>query len=363
MFNTFFMKKTSCYTIVLAGLWLMVQHPLAAQQKVRVNVSEYSATVSIDGKPTTKKGSFEITVPKGGCVEVMAEATGFESQTVKFCDDKKVKLPANYQMALKKGSGSSTAAVGGAGGGAPKQTEAKKKADDSPAAKQEAAPEADKPAKQAETIKPKKEKEKATEDAEPKTAETVKPEKTKEKKEKPKIDLNLGPKSEAFEQGQIDINAGVGFLPIGYGFGYNAAGYSGTFLPLSLSVDYGITDNISVGGYGNFYRVSYSTDFFGSGRSTWSYNFITVGARAAYHFPLAVDKLDAYGGLMLGYRIVGYTYSGPNRDLFADRNVLTGGVAYSVFLGARYRFTDNIGVFAEVGYGISLAEVGLNFKF
>ncbi|MCU0448953.1 MAG: porin family protein [Bernardetiaceae bacterium] len=357
------MKKSVFYCLLGVGLWWAGQQPLLAQQKVRVNVSEYSATVSIDGKPTTKKGSFEITVPKGGCVEVMAEATGFESQTVKFCDDKKVKLPANYQMALKKGSGSTTASVGGTGGGAPKQTDAQKKADDTPAVKQEAAPEADKPAKQAETVKPKKEKEKKEAEADTKTAETVKPEKTKEKKEKPKVDLNLGPKSEAFEQGQIDVNAGVGLLPVGYGFGWNATGYSGSFLPLSLSVDYGITDNISVGGYGNFYRVTYSTDFFGAGRSRWSYNFIIVGARGAYHFPLGVDQLDAYGGVMLGYRIVNYTYTGPDADLFAGRNALTGGVAYSLFLGARYRFTDNIGVFGEFGYGVSLIQAGLNLKF
>jgi hypothetical protein len=39
-----------------------------------------------------------------------------------------------------------------------------------------------------------------------------------------------------------------------------------------------------------------------------------------------------------------------------------GGFTYNVFVGGRYYFTDNIGAFAELGYGISILNLGLCVK-
>ena len=35
---------------------------------------------------------------------------------------------------------------------------------------------------------------------------------------------------------------------------------------------------------------------------------------------------------------------------------------YNVFIGARYFFTDKIGAFAELGYGISYTTLGATFR-
>jgi hypothetical protein len=40
-----------------------------------------------------------------------------------------------------------------------------------------------------------------------------------------------------------------------------------------------------------------------------------------------------------------------------------GGFYFGGFIGARYRFTDHFGVFLELGYGLSEANLGLNYKF
>jgi hypothetical protein len=32
-------------------------------------------------------------------------------------------------------------------------------------------------------------------------------------------------------------------------------------------------------------------------------------------------------------------------------------------VGARYHFNDNVGVYAELGYGLALMNAGLTFKF
>ena len=39
------------------------------------------------------------------------------------------------------------------------------------------------------------------------------------------------------------------------------------------------------------------------------------------------------------------------------------GINWSLFLGARYFFTENVGAFAELGYGISNLNLGVTFKF
>ena len=37
-------------------------------------------------------------------------------------------------------------------------------------------------------------------------------------------------------------------------------------------------------------------------------------------------------------------------------------LGYQIFIGGRYLFTDKIGVYGEIGYGISLMNLGLSFK-
>ena len=153
-----------------------------------------------------------------------------------------------------------------------------------------------------------------------------------------------------YEKGQIDVNLGVGLLPTFFG-----SGVESTLPPIGLSVDYGVTDNISVGGY-----AAYASANFGSGfGSDWKYNYTIIGVRGAYHFNVNNDRFDPYGGALLGYNIISVDYG--------DSGITSGGAAsaaaFSVFLGGRYRFTDNIGAFAELGYGISILQLGLNLKF
>ena len=74
-----------------------------------------------------------------------------------------------------------------------------------------------------------------------------------------------------------------------------------------------------------------------------------------------LDKLDTYGGLLLGFRIVSDKYFGdPGYDYGGS---FTGsGLAYSFFVGGRYYLTDNIAVFGELGYGIAYLTIGATFK-
>jgi len=150
-------------------------------------------------------------------------------------------------------------------------------------------------------------------------------------------------------QGQIDINVGVGL-----GSFLSGTGYKTTVPPISASADYGINDNISVGGY-----VGYSAAEFDQILWKTSVTYLVVGARGAYHKEL-VDGIDTYGGVMLGYNIANLTMDPDPGPPFND--IKAGGVMYGVFAGARYYFTDNIGAHLELGYGIAIAQLGLSIK-
>jgi hypothetical protein len=46
-------------------------------------------------------------------------------------------------------------------------------------------------------------------------------------------------------------------------------------------------------------------------------------------------------------------YSHPNSSV---------GLAYNVFAGCRYHFSEMFGVFGEVGYGVSVFNIGITYK-
>jgi hypothetical protein len=74
-----------------------------------------------------------------------------------------------------------------------------------------------------------------------------------------------------------------------------------------------------------------------------------------------VDKLDTYTGLMIGYRILSHSYFGAYDD--NDYSGLTSGLQWSLFIGGRYYFKENIAVMLELGYGVAFINLGVALKF
>lgn len=68
---------------------------------------------------------------------------------------------------------------------------------------------------------------------------------------------------------------------------------------------------------------------------------------------------------MLGYNIANskVEVSGAGAGFFTPQAAEVGGVAYGLHVGGRYYFTDQIGAYAELGYGIALLNIGLTAKF
>ena len=168
------------------------------------------------------------------------------------------------------------------------------------------------------------------------------------------LSLGTAANAQMFQKGQIDLNLGVS---IGSTLSGSGAGYSTSLPPLSASVDYGVTDKISVGGFLGYASSKFKYAGFGTDYE-YKYTYTVFGVRGAYHFDLT-EKLDTYAGAMLGYNIVSVTASGDAAVGFA---AAASAPALGAFLGARYRFTEKIGAFAELGYGLGYLTLGLNVK-
>jgi len=161
--------------------------------------------------------------------------------------------------------------------------------------------------------------------------------------------------AQPFQKGTTAANAGIGLG--------TALGGLGKARPaISVSVDHGFWDIggpgvISLGGYLGNTGYKYTDAGY-----TAKWNYIVVGARGAYHYNGFTDlpNLDVYGGAMLAYNIVKYKTEGGGADL---SNNYGSGIGLSGFLGGRWFFTDNIGAYAELGYGVSVLAIGVTFKF
>jgi hypothetical protein len=94
----------------------------------------------------------------------------------------------------------------------------------------------------------------------------------------------------------------------------------------------------------------------------WSYT--VIGFRGAYHYNGIpnLKQLDPYGGVMVSYNAVNYSYSGS--DGLADPGSnYDSGLGLSAYLGGRWFFTKNIAAYMELGLGVSNIAVGACYKF
>ncbi len=165
--------------------------------------------------------------------------------------------------------------------------------------------------------------------------------------------VGLFAQQNTFSKGDKVINLGVGLGSSIYG-----SGYSSGIPPLSGSFELGIKDNLfneqsslGVGGY-----LGFSTATWGD---YYSYSSIIVGARGLLHYQL-VDNLDTYAGVLLGYNISSYKYTGVGTSIGGGASA--GGLIYAGFLGARYYFSPKFAAMAELGYGIAILNLGVSLK-
>ena len=164
-----------------------------------------------------------------------------------------------------------------------------------------------------------------------------------------------------FKKGDIEFATGIGL------FSTFAKDESTTVVPpVSARLGIRLAPNFSLGAYAAYSSSeAHQTGLPGGAIRDVSNEFYLFGLRAAAHTN-RLDNWDIYGGAMLGYNvpkvdntitkekseIEGPTFSRPAENKFT----------YSAFIGASYYPIKNIGLFAEVGYGISIFNMGFSVK-
>jgi len=98
------------------------------------------------------------------------------------------------------------------------------------------------------------------------------------------------------------------------------------------------------------------------------YNGITADMAIRFDWHIYTSmKIDFYTGMGVGYSFNIMNYYTSDKDLAEDPNkdipYFSIPVAFESTTGIRYFFTSGFGIYAEIGYAQSAAEVGLTFRF
>lgn len=163
-----------------------------------------------------------------------------------------------------------------------------------------------------------------------------------------------------YAQGKVDINLGIGAFPT---FAKDKGKVM--LLPLTLNAAYKLTSKFSLGTYVGHSVTKTNREILNDGvLSQWKNHFTTVGIRAAAH----TDKLynwDIYGGMSLSYNYSRIEMVDGSMDKMTKHMGIkpkSGKVAASGFLGTRYAVTENMGLYGELGFGISILTFGFSLR-
>lgn len=139
-----------------------------------------------------------------------------------------------------------------------------------------------------------------------------------------------------FKKGQVDLNLGLGIIPL---------------LDPSIAIDFAVSDNFSVGAMGA-YGGQHS--FLNSRDIPQQLTAYSMGLRLITHYT-ELEKVDWYGGLMLGYKF-------NAQEIHQDLEKVFPGIFTCIF-GSRIRINEHIGVYTELSYtGYSFVSMGVNIR-
>jgi hypothetical protein len=136
--------------------------------------------------------------------------------------------------------------------------------------------------------------------------------------------------------------------------------------PIGLTLDYRINRRFSVGIFGGYTKAMSHPDMLNDGKPmTFNTQFSMIGGRFAVH-STKFERWDVYGGM-------GINYTHSNIDVIdGDLSKLkkhkhfktsSGKMMMSAFIGTKYAVTPKVSIFGEVGYGISLINLGVSKRF
>lgn len=170
----------------------------------------------------------------------------------------------------------------------------------------------------------------------------------------------LNAQSQRPKKNYLDLNAGMGMLPT---FVKDAGKVKTP--PLSLTADYQVVEHFSIGAYAGLSVTETDARALRDGSTAqWSNRFSIFGLRLAARSS-QMGPWNVYGGLSAGYSISKIDMmQGDIEKVKSEKNIraVSGKMLMTGFLGGRYSLTPKAGIFGELGYGVSLATVGLSIR-
>ncbi len=166
-----------------------------------------------------------------------------------------------------------------------------------------------------------------------------------------------------YKKGDVELAVGVGLMNT-----FIDKNTEAPIPPLSVTIGYRLKDNISVGTYLGYSRTNYvAPPFEGRGNQPdieFTNNYFQIGVRGQGHY--TEGRLDFYGGAMVGYNFSINDFSNlpPDQRLEGIKaNQHDDIFIFSGHIGMKYLVSEHIGFYGEVGYGVSIFNIGLTTRF
>jgi len=182
--------------------------------------------------------------------------------------------------------------------------------------------------------------------------------------------------STAFHKGKIIVSMGYGFPILSLSdvsrricfhhfkdvFSDDNNSGIGTFY---LKSEYGLSCKVGIGVIFDYDNMQYEqiknlpneTLFFK--RTTTS---LACLFRFNYHF-CTTKKIDTYFGIGTGFRNTAIVFASNNPYSLPPDNITFFKLALEGIVGIRYYFTPNIGIYSEIGFAKSIAQIGISAGF
>jgi hypothetical protein len=169
----------------------------------------------------------------------------------------------------------------------------------------------------------------------------------------------------AFDEGNNVFDLGVGFgggsAALNSLFtttGYGNLSYSNNVLPgIRLNWEYGKNKHVGYGIILEYQGATFSDNYIYTNENytdKYTVSLITIGAQIAYHFTVN-PYFDPYIGVTIGYIIASFDFSSTNPNPANEGAISLTGIVLGAHAGARYYFSNHIGIFAEVDYATNYA--------
>ena len=167
-----------------------------------------------------------------------------------------------------------------------------------------------------------------------------------------------------FAKGDVEFATGIGVFST-----FAKDGATTVVPPVSARLGLRVSQKFSLAAYAAYSVAELKNDVQPDGSIRNLENeFMQLGLRAAVHGSPG-EKIDFYGGAMLGYNMpnITETVNGEPKSAGDEtpsfRRPAENNFTYSAFVGASYYPFEKVGLFAEVGYGVSILSSGLTVKF